>query len=94
MPSFLRFWNWAEETVDAKAEICGSAENVLKQKPSKHLRKWIARFYYFVGIYTPLKRIVYCSPIIAPNLPIVAGQLLSYLLINILYGSFQLFLPA
>ena len=25
-PSFLRFWNWAEETVDA-AKICGGAEN-------------------------------------------------------------------
>ena len=24
-PSFLRFWNWAEETVDA-AKICGGAE--------------------------------------------------------------------
>ena len=35
-PSFLRFWNWAEETVDA-AKICGGAENVVKkQKPSKH----------------------------------------------------------
>ena len=28
-PSFLRFWNWAEETVDA-AVICGGAENVVK----------------------------------------------------------------
>ena len=28
-PSFLRFWNWAEETVDA-AKICGGAENVVK----------------------------------------------------------------
>ena len=27
--SFLRFWNWAEETVDA-AKICGGAENVVK----------------------------------------------------------------
>ena len=34
-PSFLRFWNWAEETVDA-AKICGGAENVVKTKPSKH----------------------------------------------------------
>ena len=34
-PSFLRFWNWAEETVDA-AKICGGAENKKKQKPSKH----------------------------------------------------------
>ena len=29
-PSFLRFWNWAEETVDA-AKICGGAENVVKK---------------------------------------------------------------
>ena len=29
------FWNWAEETVDA-VKICGGAENVVKQKPSKH----------------------------------------------------------
>ena len=28
-PSFLRFLNWAEETVDA-AKICGGAENVVK----------------------------------------------------------------
>ena len=29
-PSFLfRFWNWAEETVDA-AKICGGAENAVK----------------------------------------------------------------
>ena len=34
-PSFLRFWNWAEETVDA-AKICGE-KMLLKQKPSKHL---------------------------------------------------------
>ena len=35
-PSFLRFWNWAgEENVDA-AKICGGAENVVKQKTSKH----------------------------------------------------------
>ena len=35
-PPFLRFWNWAEETVDA-AKICGGAENVIQnEKPSKH----------------------------------------------------------
>ena len=42
-PSFLRFWNWAEETVDA-AKICGGAENVVKANPT-NIRKWIARFY-------------------------------------------------
>ena len=35
-PSFLRFWNWAEKTVDA-AKICGGAESIVKtEKPSKH----------------------------------------------------------
>ena len=34
-PSFLRFWNWAEEkTVDA-AKICG-AENVVKTETQQH----------------------------------------------------------
>ena len=28
-PSFLRFWNWAEENCRA-AKICGGAENVVK----------------------------------------------------------------
>ena len=32
------------------AKICGGAENVVKQKPSKHLR--IARFYYFRYLYS------------------------------------------
>ena len=34
-PSFLRFWNWAEESIDA-TKICGGAKMLLKQKPSKH----------------------------------------------------------
>ena len=42
-PSFLRFWNWAEETVDA-AKICGGAENVVKTETQQTIRKWIARF--------------------------------------------------
>ena len=44
-PSLLRFWNWAEETVDA-AKICGGAEMLLNRNPA-NIRKWIARFYYF-----------------------------------------------
>ena len=36
-PSFLRFWNWAEENPVDAAKICGGAEKMLlKQKPSKH----------------------------------------------------------
>ena len=52
-PSFLRFWNWAEETVDA-AKICGGAEKG-KTETQQNIRKWIARFYYSLGIYTPLE---------------------------------------
>ena len=35
-PSFLRFWNWAEEENCRCSQICGGAENVVKAKPSKH----------------------------------------------------------
>ena len=45
-PSFLRFWNSAEETVDA-AKICGGAEMLLLNRNPANIRKWIARFYYF-----------------------------------------------
>ena len=85
-PSFLRFWNWAEETVDA-AKICGGAENVVKNRNPANIRKWIARFYYFRHLY-PVG-----SACIAHNnneLPIDMGNS-SALLINIL-GFFQLFL--
>ena len=57
-PSFLRFWNWAEETVDA-AKICGGAENV-KTETHTNIRKWIARFYYFRHLYSA-GSCVYCS---------------------------------
>ena len=43
-PSFLRFWNWAEETVDG-AKICGG-ERVVKTETQQNIRKWIARFYW------------------------------------------------
>ena len=50
-PSFLRFWNWAEENCDA-AKFVAAQKMLLKQKPA-NIRKWIARFYYFER-YTPL----------------------------------------
>ena len=62
---------------------------LLKQKPSKTIRKWIARFYYFRAFILRWKRVC-----IAHNkmheLPIGMGGS-SALLINILLGSFQLF---
>ena len=33
-PSFLRFWNWAEETVDGQK--VAAQKMLLKQKPEKH----------------------------------------------------------
>ena len=50
-PSFLRFWNWAEEkTVDA-AKICGGAENVVKTETQQTFVN-VARFYYFRHLYS------------------------------------------
>ena len=48
-----------KKTVDA-AKICGSAENIVKTKPT-NIRKWIARFLCFGHFYTPLEARVYCS---------------------------------
>ena len=87
-PSFLRFWNWAEETVDA-AKICGGAENVVKTETQQTFVNGLLGF-ITLGIYTPLKRVC-----IAHNncmsCPLIWATL-SALLINILLGSFQLFL--
>ena len=57
-PSFLRFWIGQKKTVDA-AKICGGAENVVKQKPSKHSNGLLG--FITLGIYTPLEARVYCS---------------------------------
>ena len=60
-PSFLRFWNWAEKTVDA-AKICGGAENVVKTETRKlTFRKNGLLGFITLGIYTPLEARVYCS---------------------------------
>ena len=44
-PSFLRFWNWAEETVDA-AKICGGAENVVKTETQQTFVNGLLGFYF------------------------------------------------
>ena len=56
---FLRFWNWAEETVDA-AKICGGAENVVKTETQQTFVNGLLGF-ITLGIYTPLEARVYCS---------------------------------
>ena len=59
-PSFLRFWNWAEEkTVDA-AKICGGAENKNKTETQQTFVNGLLGF-ITLGIYTPLEARVYCS---------------------------------
>ena len=55
-PSFLRFWNWAEETVDA-AKICGGAENVVKTETQQTFVNGLLGF-ITLGIYTPLRACV------------------------------------
>ena len=56
-PSFLRFWNWAEEkTVDA-AKICGGAENVVKTETQQTFVNGLLGF-ITLGIYTRWKRAV------------------------------------
>ena len=88
-PSFLlRFWNWAEETVDAAGTVAAQ-KMLLKQKPSKTFVNGLSKFYY-LGIYTCWKRVCIARHYYTSCPSIWAT--LSALLINILLGSFQLFL--
>ena len=60
-PSFLRFWNWAEEKLST-AKICGGAENVVKTETQQTFVNGLLGF-ITLGIYTPLEARVYCSHI-------------------------------
>ena len=53
-PSFLRFWNWAEKTVDA-AKICGGAENVVKTETQQTFVNGLLGF-ITLSIYAQRKR--------------------------------------
>ena len=77
-----------KKTVDA-AKICGGAENVVKTENPANIRKWIARFYYFRHLYSAGRAcIAHNNCMSCPSI----WATLSALLINILLGSFQLFL--
>ena len=54
-PSFLRFWNWAEETVDAAKWQKMLERNRNQQTFVNGLLGFIT-----LGIYTPLEARVYC----------------------------------
>ena len=54
-PSFLRFWNWAEEIVDA-AKICGGAENVVVIETQQTFVNGLLKVYYFRAFILRWKR--------------------------------------
>ena len=85
-PIISSFWNWAKKTVDA-AKICGGAENVVKTEASKHSLNGLLGFIIFIILRW--KRVC-----IAHNNCWLTSiwATLSALLINMLLGSFQLFL--
>ena len=59
-PSFLRFWNWAEENCRCSG---GGAENVVKTETQQTFVNGLLGF-ITLGIYTPLEARV-CAAIIA-----------------------------
>ena len=77
-----------KKTVDA-AKICGGAENVVKTETQQTFVNGLLGF-ITLGIYTPLEARVYAhnNCMSCPSI----WATLSTLLINILLGSFQLFL--
>ena len=77
-----------KKTVDA-AKICGGAENVVKTETQQTFVNGLLGF-ITLGIYTPLEACV-CFHNNCMSCPSIWATLLA-LLINILLGSFQLFL--
>ena len=78
-----------KKTVDA-AKICGGAENVVKTETQQTFVNGLLGF-ITLGIYTPLKRVCIIAHNNCMSCPSIWATL-SALLINILLGSFQLFL--
>ena len=86
-PIISSFLNWAEENCRC-SKICGGAENVVKTRNPANIRKWIARFYYFRHLYSAGRVcIAHNNCMSCPSIWATLS-----LLINILLGSFQLFL--
>ena len=82
--SFLRFWELGRKH-RCSQNFVAAQKMLLKRNPAS-IRKWIAQF-IMLGIYTPLEALTRHNCISCPS--IWATPLL---LINILLGSFQLFL--
>ena len=50
-PSFLRFWNWAEEKLSMQPKFVAAQKMLLKQKPVQTFVNGLF-IYYISGIYT------------------------------------------
>ena len=59
-PSFLRFWNWAEEKPSMQPKFVAAQKMLLKQKTQQTFVNGLLGF-ITLGIYTPLEARVYCS---------------------------------
>ena len=88
-PSFLRFWNWAEENCRC-SQICSGAENVVATETQQTFVNGLLGF-ITLGIYTPLEARIMLLLANCMSCPSIWATL-STLLINILLGSLQLFL--
>ena len=89
-PSFLRFWNWAEENCRCQ-NLWRRRKMLLKQKTQQTFVNGLLGF-ITLGIYAPAGSArVYIAHNNCMSCPSIWATL-SALLINILLGSFQLFL--
>ena len=69
-PSFLRFWNWAEENCRCSQNLW-RRRNVVKTETQQTFVNGLLGF-ITLGIYTPLEARVYCSQLY--ELPIDMGN--------------------
>ena len=87
-PSFLRFWNWAEENCRCSQNLW-RRRNVVKTETQQTFVNGFARFYYFRHLYSAgsVLCIAHNNCMSCPSI----WATLSALLINILLGSFSCF---
>ena len=62
-PSFLRFWNWAEENLSMQPKFVAAQKMLLKQKPTTFVNGLLG--FITLGIYTPAGARYYVLTIIA-----------------------------
>ena len=89
-PPFLRFWNWAEENWSMQPKFVAAQKMLLKQKLQQTFVNGLLGF-IILGIYTSGWKRVCIAHNNCMSCPSIWATP-SALLINILLGSFQLFL--